>query len=98
MIYTIKAGDTLFNIANTNNTTIEELVRLNGLTRPNDLAIGQNLFIPNGNSGASTYTVVAGDTMYKISQRFNVSLNDYVRDFTLEEYKILSQMLKERQN
>ena len=78
MIYTIKAGDTLFNIANANNTTIEELVRLNGLTRPNDLAIGQNLFIPNGNSGASTYTVVAGDTMYKISQRFNVSLNDLI--------------------
>ena len=30
--------------------------------------------------------------------KLNVSLNDYVKDFTLEEYKILSQMLKERQN
>ena len=30
--------------------------------------------------------------------KLNISLNDYIKDFTLEEYKILSQMLKERQN
>ena len=77
MIYTIKAGDTLYNIAQKNNTTIEDLVRLNGLTRPNDLAIGQNIFIPDM-SKQSTYTVVAGDTMYKIAQRFNIPLKDLI--------------------
>ena len=30
--------------------------------------------------------------------KLNVSLNDYVKEFTLEEYKLLSKMLKERQN
>ena len=77
MIYTIKAGDTLFKIAQTHNTTIEELVKLNGLTRPNDLAIGQNIFIPMGtaNNNPTTYQVVAGDTMYKIANKFNVPLS-----------------------
>lgn len=75
MIYTVKSGDTLFNIANANNTTIEEIVRTNGLSRPNDLVIGQNLFIPDNTSTASSYTVIAGDTMYKIAQKFNIGLD-----------------------
>jgi len=73
MIYTVKRGDTLFEIAQENNTSVEELIRLNGLTRPNDILPGQNLFIPSP-TAQSTYTVVAGDTMYKIAQRFNIPL------------------------
>ena len=78
MIYTIKQGDTLYNIARAYNTTIDELVRLNGLTRPNDLAIGQNLFIPTTSTN-STYTVVSGDTMYRIANKLGVSLEDLIK-------------------
>ena len=78
MIYTIKQGDTLFNIARAYNTTIDELVRVNGLTRPNDLAVGQNILIPTGNT-TSTYTVVSGDTMYRIAGRLGVSLDELIR-------------------
>ena len=74
MIYTVKPGDTLFSIANTQGTTVEELVRNNGITRPNDITPGQNLFIPTPPQ-SSTYTVVAGDTMYKIAQRYGLPLN-----------------------
>lgn len=78
MIYTIKQGDTLFNIARQYSTTIEELVRLNGLTRPDDLAVGQNIFIPTETRN-STYTVVSGDTMYRIAQRVGVTLDELIR-------------------
>lgn len=80
MIYTIKSGDTLYNIANAHNTTVEELVGLNGLTRPNNLAIGQNIFIPNSNNMGipTTYTVVRGDTMYLIAQRYGITLNELI--------------------
>lgn len=78
MIHTVKAGDTLFKIAQTYNTTIEELVNANGLTRPNDLAIGQNIFIPEASTPTS-YTVVAGDTMYNISRRFGISLDSLIQ-------------------
>lgn len=81
MIYTIKAGDTLYKIANMYNTTVEELVALNGLTRPNSLAIGQNIYIPTENNTATPtmYTVMRGDTMYKIAMRYKISLEDLIR-------------------
>jgi len=75
MIYTVKNGDTLFSIAREFGTTIDNLVNLNGLTQPNNLAIGQNLFIPT-NQRLNTYTVIAGDTLYGISTKVGVSLQD----------------------
>jgi len=77
MIYTIKAGDTLYQIANQFNTTIEALVQANGLTRPNDLAIGQNIFIPT-TTPTTTYTVQAGDTLFNIAQRYNITLDSLI--------------------
>ena len=77
MIYTIKQGDTLYNIARTNNTTIDELVKANGLTRPNNLAIGQNIFIPTTNN-TNTYTVISGDTMYRIASKLGITLNELI--------------------
>lgn len=78
MIYTIQAGDTLYKIANRYNTTIEELVALNGLTRPNDLVIGQNIFIPLESQNPTTYTVARGDTLYLIARRFGIPLETLI--------------------
>ena len=77
MIYTVSRGDTLYKIAQSYNTTIEKLIQDNGLTRPNDLVVGQNLIIPSNNP--STYTVVGGDTLFKISNRLGVSINDILK-------------------
>ena len=78
MIYSVIQGDTLYKIANKFNVTIEDLVIANGLTQPNNLAIGQNLFIPTNNNQTSTYRVVAGDTMYLISRRVGVPLQQLI--------------------
>lgn len=78
MIYTVKSGDTLYDIAKAYNTTIATLTEVNGLTRPNDLVVGQSLLIPDTQS-ASTYTVVRGDTMYEIARRFGISLDSLIR-------------------
>ena len=77
MIYTVTSGDTLYKIGSRYNTTIEAIVNANGLTRPNDLAIGQNLLIPSPTQG-NTYTVVAGDTMYTISRRLGIPLEKLI--------------------
>lgn len=77
MLYTIKAGDTLYKIAKAYGTTIETLIEVNGLTRPNDLAIGQNIWIPSS-STTSTYTVKNGDTMYMIARRYGISLDSLI--------------------
>ena len=72
MIYTVKAGDTLSKIASSFNTTYESLSALNGLSAPNNLSVGQNLFIPSLNP--TTYTVRAGDTLYNIARRYNIPM------------------------
>lgn len=48
--YTVVKGDTLSKIAAANNTTVDELVRLNALTNPNYIVVGQVLTI----SGSAT--------------------------------------------
>lgn len=79
MIYTIKSGDTLYAIANRFGVTIESIINTNGLTRPNELAIGQNVIIPSNSNQPDKYIVVAGDTMYKIAERFNISLSSLIK-------------------
>lgn len=43
--YTVRSGETLGGIANRNDITIDELMKLNGLTNPNSLKVGQVLKI-----------------------------------------------------
>lgn len=73
-IYTVKAGDTLWNIAKRYNTTVEKLMDLNNLS--NDLImIGQKLIVPNDN----IYVVKAGDTLWNIAKRHNTTVENLMR-------------------
>lgn len=75
LIYTVRRGDSLYLIANAFKTTIQNIKNLNRL-RSNNLAIGQKLVIFTGTQeGTTFYTVKAGDTPYKIAEKFGMSLN-----------------------
>lgn len=50
VIYIVKQGDTLWNIAKKYKTTVKEIVDLNKIENPNNLQIGQKLFIPRYSS------------------------------------------------
>ena len=75
--YTVKAGDSLYKIANKFNTTVNDLKALNNLSS-NILSIGQKLLLPSNQTIANNnyYTVVAGDSLYKIANKFNTTVND----------------------
>lgn len=45
--YTIKSGDTIWNLAQRYNTTVEAIMKLNPTINPNNLQIGQVICIPN---------------------------------------------------
>lgn len=48
--YVVQPGDTLFKLANQFGTTVEEIVKLNKITNPNLIQVGQVLVIPGINS------------------------------------------------
>ena len=73
--YTVKSGDSLWNIANRYGTTVNQLKSLNGLTT-NNLAIGQKLLIPTNNQTANTYTVKSGDSLWSIARKYNTTVNE----------------------
>ena len=68
--YTVRAGDTLWLIAQRFSTSVEAIMALNNLTSAS-LYIGQTLQIPGA---AATYTVRAGDSLWTIAQRFNTTV------------------------
>lgn len=46
IMYIVKKGDTLWEIAKRFNTTVDEIVRVNGIENPDVLEVGQKIFIP----------------------------------------------------
>ena len=74
-IYTVKKGDTLYQIAKKYNTTVNDIKQLNNLTS-NLLSIGQKLKIPELNEIYTIYTVKKGDSLYQIAKKYNTTVND----------------------
>ena len=72
--YTVQKGDTLYNIANKYNTTVNELKELNNLNS-NTLSIGQTIKLPSNENNNITYTVQRGDTLYSIAQKFGTTVS-----------------------
>lgn len=79
--YTVKSGDTLYGIANRYGLTVDELKSMNNLTS-NTLSIGQVLKVNKGLAPSDTsdyYIVKPGDSLYKIANMFNTSVNELKR-------------------
>lgn len=89
--YTIVAGDTLASIAARFDVTQDEIVKLNNLTDPNKLVLGQVLKIPGtapaGGAAAATtsggeagvYVVQSGDTLGSIARRYSTTVAELMR-------------------
>lgn len=92
--YTVKKGDTLWNIAVNNGTTVEQLMQDNNLT--------SSLIFPGDKLTYNTtveqvaqakeqgyYTVVLGDTLGKVANRFGISVDELVKLNNIENPNLI---------
>lgn len=80
--YVVQPGDTLFSIANTYNTSVGNIRDINNLVS-DTLVVGQQLLVPISEDIIDTsitnytnYRVLAGDTLYSIAARNNISVDE----------------------
>ena len=81
IIYVVKPGDTLYEIARRYDVDLNRIVDDNQLDPNESLVIGQALVIRRDNF---TYTVRQGDTLYSIANRFNVDVEDIIETNNLD--------------
>ena len=76
ILYIVKRGDNLYKIANAYSVSVNSIKQLNNLTT-NNLSIGQQVDIPEGNTITETdyvvYKVEPGDTLYKIAALYKTT-------------------------
>lgn len=69
-IYTIQRGDSLYAIARTFKSSVNDIVNANRIPDPERLVVGQTIVIP---ITGSYYFVQPGDSLWSIGRRFNVN-------------------------
>lgn len=70
-IYLVQPGDSLYQIANSFGSSIDDIVQANELETPESLVVGQAIVIP---IVGQFYFVRPGDSLYTISQKFNLTI------------------------
>ncbi|MDP5275289.1 LysM peptidoglycan-binding domain-containing M23 family metallopeptidase [Chengkuizengella axinellae] len=77
--YVVQANDTLWIISQKLDISIQALIDANPqLSNPNNLRIGQVIYLPNTNNSSGNYIVQANDTLWIISQKLGISIQDLI--------------------
>ena len=80
--YTVKSGDTLYEIAISNNTTVDRLIEYNNLSS-SIISPGQMILIPTSakveDEDYITYIVRAGDNLYAISRNYGLTVDELMK-------------------
>ena len=100
--YKIRRGDNLFKIASRYKIEVAVLMEINGLS--SDLIIaGKEIMVPRGSAWAGkqkpreqVYIVISGDSLWNISKKFKVSIEDVVlwNDLDIEVPLQINQEIK----
>lgn len=78
--YTVRPGDTLWELARRTDSSVSTLARLNDLPDASRIYAGQTLRLPGGSqgggSGPGTHTVTRGETLSEIADRHGMRVRD----------------------
>ncbi len=81
VIHVVQWGETLYKIANQYGVTQAAIMAANNLTSPDRIYAGQQLIIPGAGyeyPSGGIYVVVRGDTLFKISVKYGVSMQSII--------------------
>ena len=94
--YIVKPGNTLWQIAEEYNITINEIVRINNITNPNLIYPGEKLsFISNTNFnqlkglGKTFYTIKFGDTLSQLALKYNTTIGEIAQKNNIKNVNII---------
>ncbi len=79
----VRPGETLSEIAKKYNVSVSSLMRINGISDPNSLYIGQKIYLPDDikektTSNKSKHIVIAGESISTISKFYKVKEKDLI--------------------
>lgn len=90
-IYTVKKGDTLYNLSKKFDTSVEMLQEINSLPTYM-IKTGQKLQIPvmQDENEAGRYLVQKGDTLYTLAKKYGVTVQDLMKENKLADETIFA--------
>jgi LysM repeat protein len=89
ILYRVQPGDTLFSISQRVQRSIDAIRAASNL-RSDMIFPGQTLRIPAARAGAQLYVVRAGDTLFRLTQGFGISLDRLISFNRLNSIQILA--------
>lgn len=91
IIYIVKRGDTLSEIALRYGTTVAAIAKLNNIRNVNLIYVGQRLIIPstNNSTGQIIYRIQRGDTLWSISRRYGVPIATIVMQNRIKDPNLI---------
>ncbi|MFW5788044.1 MAG: LysM peptidoglycan-binding domain-containing protein [Halanaerobiales bacterium] len=96
-VYYVQAGDTLAQISEKIDVNMDDLIEVNKITNPGLIYPDQILKLPEQKkeqyimkTSVKTYRIKSGDTLYSISQKFGVAINNLITLNNIQEPKNLT--------
>lgn len=93
-VHVVQAGETLFAISRQHNVSVQQLREWNNLPG-NDIQIGQRLVVNMesyereiGQGQTLSHTVEAGETLFRISRLYNVTIEDIIEWNALDSHSL----------
>ena len=98
--HTIAPGENLWSLARRWDSSVEEIVRVNGITDASSIRIGQRIVIPPASAGSAagppappparrSHTIAPGDNLWSLARRWDTTVEEIVRVNRIADQRLI---------